>query len=581
MSESRTLKVFYSIFKGNESFFVKHQAPFTETEGKLKASWCGFAVYNKHNPPPDGGETGDYIPVTLEHYREHLNGGDGLAIAPLMNTADKRNVCFYGVIDIDVYNVNFAWLVRRLYKSGFKFSAFLSKSGGLHIYFFFVDAEPGDKVIKTLKRVTEAFGLDRLFVNGKNKSKVEIFPKQAVFVPGDSAANCLFLPFYNAANKDGCRTKMLTAEGKTVGIIKALPMIEGMFTSVKEVNAVLDELPYSDAPYCIQVILLAGALEEGDGRNNFLFAAAIYLKKKYKGDFYEALSGMNDCLEAPLEKKDVDSVYKSVTEKGYDRFSCTKPPCSEYCDKTLCAKREFCQGKERGNHFTGAYCWGALSKVMAKDPYYQWEVRIKPDGEFKTVRIDSVDDLQNQATVQKRCWRDLNWAPFTVKMNDWIAIVNEAMEGIEERRIEVPQETDTTMMSALRVSFVRYLTHKQIQNGQPYMVRLGQVYHADGAYYFITKGLVDFLQTERFTLGRVNLREQLISYGCSEGEVKYKTSKGEERVVKCWKKADDPELLEMDVFYEDIYDGDADILQKNKSDKPEKREVTDGDDTRF
>jgi hypothetical protein len=212
---------------------------------------------------------------------------------------------------------------------------------------------------------------------------------------------------------------------------------------------------------------------------------------------------------------------------------------------------------------------------MAEDPYYIWDVRINPDDDFKTVRVDSVDDLQNQSVMQKRCWRDLNWAPFRVKDNDWIATVNKAMEGIEERLIEVPKQTDTTEMGALHGLFVRYLAHKQIQNGQPYMVHLGQVYHAEGVYYFVTKGITDFLRHERFSLGKINLREQLIAYGCSDGEIKYKTPKGEEKIIKCWKKPDDAELLEMDAFYEDIYDGDADILQKNKLNKEDKEGSSD------
>jgi hypothetical protein len=435
----------------------------------------------------------------------------------------------------------------------------------LHIYFFFADAEPAARVIETLKKIVDVYGLGRLFVNNKNKSKVEIFPKQAAFVPGDTSANCLFLPFYNAANKS--RQNMLTAEGKCVGIVKALPVIESMFTSVKEMEDVLDGLPYGDAPYCVQAVLLTGALAENDGRNNFLFSAAVYLKKKYGEGFKDAFEEMNACLESPLEQDEIDGIYRSVTTKGFDNYLCDRFPCADYCDKELCALREHGKGRRRNNRFTGADCWGELSKVMAEDPYYIWKVRIKPDEDFKEVRVDSVDDLQNQSAMQKRCWRDLNWAPLRVKDNDWITTVNNSMVGIEERLIEVPKQTDTTEMGALHNLFVRYLAHKQIQNGQPYMVQLGHVYHAEGVYYFSTKGIVDFLRFEKFSLGRTNLREQLIEYGCSDGELAYKTARGEEKVIPCWKKSDDPELLEMDAFYEDIYDGDADIIQKNKLNK--------------
>jgi hypothetical protein len=201
MSDNATLKVFYRIFQGNLSFFVRHQKPFTEEkEGKLKALWCGFAAYGSKSFPdvPEGFEKGDLVPVTKELYEEHLKGGNGIAIAPLCNTKEKKNVCYFAAIDIDVYGVNFTWLVRRLYQAEFKFVAFLSKSGGLHIYFFFNEAEPAKEVIETLNKIVEMYGLGRLFTNDKNKSKVEVFPKQSTFIAGDKNASCLFLPFYNS-----------------------------------------------------------------------------------------------------------------------------------------------------------------------------------------------------------------------------------------------------------------------------------------------------------------------------------------------------------------------------------------------
>jgi len=584
MSTENTLKAFYRIFQGNAAFYVHHQAPFIEKEGKLKASWCGFAAYGTKSFPkvPEGYEKGDLVPVTKEHYREHLNGGNGIAIAPLCNTKDKNNVCYFAAIDIDVYDVNFTWLIRRLYQLGFKFAAFLSKSGGLHLYFFFTEAESGEKVIGTLNKIVEVFGLNRLFVNDKKKSKVEVFPKQATFIPGDKNVNCLFLPYYSAA-KD-CKNRMLTAEGKLVGIEKAIPVMESMFTSVKEINSALENLPYSDAPFCIQMVLLTGALAENDGRNNFLFSAAIYLKKKYRDDFYGLLEEMNNCLEAPLEDDDVKSVYGSVTskEKNYDHYSCKKSPCSDYCDKRLCKLREFGAGRDRNNHFTGADCWGKLTRYDtgdSKEPYYIWEVRIEEGDEFKSVRIDSHKDLLNQAVVQQNCLRDLNWVPFRIKENDWIVTVRNGLIDIEDRTVPVSKETDTTEMSMLHDAFKRYLTHKQIQKDAPYLIKVGQVYHSNGAYHFITKGLLDFLRLEKLQLGRVNLREELMSYGCCEGAVAYKSAKGVEIKIPCWQKPEDEELLAMDAFYDDIYEGDADILQKNKLNKEGKQD--DGNDTKF
>jgi len=582
MSTENTLTAFYRLFQGNPAFYVHHQAPFVEKEGKLKASWCGFAAYGTKSFPniPEGFEKGDLVPVTKEHYREHLNGGNGVAIAPLCNTKDKNNVCYFAAIDIDVYDTTFTGLVRKLYKFGFKFAAFRSKSGGLHLYFFFSEAEPGGKVIEALNKIVEVFGLNRLYVNDKNKSKVEVFPKQATFIPGDRNVNCLFLPFYNTAK--GCKNKMFTAEGKLIGIEKAIPIIESMFTSVREIRGALENLPYSDAPFCIQMILLTGALAENDGRNCFLFSAAIYLKKKYREDFRGLLDEMNGCLEAPLEEKEVTSIYSSVTdkEKNWDNYWCKKSPCADYCDKRLCKQREFGVGRDKGNHLTGADSWGELTKVVDtadEAQYYIWQIRVKEGEDYRPVRIDCVDDFENQAKIRTACRRDLHWSPNVVKQADWIDITNRSMDGLKERKIVVAKGTETSEDSLLRNAVMRYLTHKQIQNGQQSLIKVGQVYKSDGVYYFTTDGLLRFLNLEKIPLHKVNLHAKLTDFGCTEAELVYKTAKGVEIKIPCWKKSETEELLAMDAFYDDIYEGDADILQKNKAEE----EDGSGDDTKF
>jgi hypothetical protein len=575
MTEDKIFETFCNLFRGNDTFFVKHQAPFVEKEGKLKASWCGFAVYNKYNPPPEGKENGDLIPVTEELYREHLNGGDGLALAPVTHTGYERNVCYYAAIDIDVYGVNYTWLVNRLYSAGFKFAPFLSKSGGLHIYFFFNVTEPADRVIAALKKIVEVYGLERLYVNEKNKSKVEIFPKQATFVPGDRNANCLFLPFYNTANRS--RQNMLTAEGKLVGIAKALPVIKGMVTSVREINDTLGELPYGDAPYCVQMLLLTGALAENDGRNNFLFTAAIYLKTKLKENFKDYLKKANDCLEAPLEDAEVESIYKSAVSKDWPLLGqCKKEPCASYCDKALCKERPFGVGRSKDNCVSNVE-FGKIIRVCAVEPYYLWEAKAVDQEEYRQIRIDGEADLLDQKVVQRACIRYLNTVPLTVKRDVWESRINEFLRNIEDR--EVPKEADTTGLGRLYSLITRYLTHRQAQNGQPYMVKLGQVYHADGAYYFDTNGIMDFLRFEKFSLRGINLYDELIKYGCSEGVITYRTPKGEEKPLKCWKKPEDGELLEMGAFYEEAYGSDADIRRENGPDSG--RKGGDAEDVKF
>lgn len=551
MGDAPITQKFFSIFKGNMGFYVKHQPPFSMDEnGKVKGRWVGIAK-DKHK---------NILGVTEEKYKEHLEGGDGIAIEPLC----ENNKCFFATIDIDVIGVNYTSLIQRLYKYGLKFAPFVSKSGGLHIYFFFIEAERGSDVIDMLNRVVDTFGLNRLYTSDKGKSKVEVFPKHAVLKP-DSQGSCVFLPYYNAAGRS--KQKLITDDGSLVGIQKAVTFMESVFTSVKEMNSALDKLPYNDAPFCIQMITLTGALGEGDGRNDFIFSAAVYLKKKQKENFLEELKAINNELAEPQPDADVEATYKSVLAKDF-QYKCKSGPCAEYCDTRLCKQREYGVGRDKGNRFTGFSCWGEISRVMAEEPYYIWKVQVDEDGPFKDLRLDGEADLMNEFVVARACVRYLNRAPLIVKPNDWVAIVNGSLAGIEDRTIVIPRNTDTTEMSALRDYFVRFLSHKQIQNGQPYLVKLGQVYRSDGIYYFTTEGFKRYLGVQKFNLGRVNLREELLRFGCEAGDLEYKLPGGS-KTLACWKKSSDDEIAEMDTFYDDVMEADKLVLSDNKLNKVE------------
>lgn len=560
MGEPTLTDKFYSLFKGNMSFYVKHQPPFSRDEetGKVKGNWVGIAKDR---------ETKDILSVSLEKYREHLTGGDGIAIEPLR----ENNTCFFAVIDIDVPDVNYTGLIMKLYRHGLKIAPFVSKSGALHIYFFFQEEEPGQKAIDAVNRVVEIFGLGRLYTSSKGKSKVEVFPKHATLKP-DSQGSCVFLPYYNAEDTAACRNRMISSEGKLLSLSKAITAIESLFTSVREINATLDKLPYSDAPYCIQMITLTGALGDGDGRNDFIFCAGVYLKKKQKENFFDDLMAINNELTDPLPESDVKATYNSVVGKDF-QYKCKSGPCAEYCDTKLCKKREYGVGKDKGNHFTGFACWGEISRVMTEEPYYIWKVQVDEGGPVKDLILGGADDLMNQLVVARACVTHLNRAPLPVKQQDWVLVVNQSLMGIENRQIVVEAATDTTEMGALKESFTRFLTHKQMNCDLPHLVKLGQVYVKDGFYYFTTAGFQDYLRVNKVVLGRTNLREQLVKYGCSAATVTYKI-KGEDRAIECWKREKDAELSDMEVFYEDVLEIESGVVNSNPLNKIGADEVT-------
>ncbi len=566
---------FYSLFKANPDVYVRHEPPFAaDASGKIKGAWVGIAKEKIYEGKKY--TLGDILPLTAAKYKEHLTGGDGLAVEPLR----PDNKCFFAAIEIDVYGINYTSLIQKLYHHGLKFAPFVSKSGGLHAYFFFKDPEKGKDVLAFLSKVVEVFGLNRLYTSDKGKSKIELFPKHAVLEPGSNGSH-IFLPYYNAENPEVCRQKMISSEGKLLGIVKALAAVEGMITSLDEMNDVMKRLPYSDAPFCVQMITLTGALAEGDGRNDYIYQCGVYLKKKQKENFLPELLAMNAELAEPQPEKDVAATYASVMSKQLE-YKCKTGVCSEFCDTKLCRLREYGVGKDKANHFTGFASWGEISRVMAAQPYYLWKVQVEEGGSVKEIRIDCEADIMNELVVARACIQYVNRAPLIVKANDWIGIVNQSLSGIESRQIEVPKNTDTSEMSALQRYFMRYLTHRQVQHDMAILVQAGQVYHKEGFYYFTTDGFKDYLRIQKFPVARLNLRAELLRYGCEDGKVQYTVRSGVKEIA-CWKKAEDDELLGMGVYYDDLHDSDGAAVAENKLQKvdesfDQEQGVTKGDD---
>jgi hypothetical protein len=591
------LRDFYAVFHGSREKFVVHKPPFKkESSGKNKASRVFYALLN-----PKSKTDKTKKPVSVEEYRDHLNGTCGCAIEPLCNVTDEngnivaRNMCYYGVIDIDVYGDagKFLHLIRRMYQVGWKFCAYQSKSSGLHIYFMFRRPESADKVIEMLKKIITTYGLDMLYCDDKHKSKVEYFPMHATEVPGEDG-KCVFLPYFNAASGKAMN-RMITMDGAYVGLEKALEYIKQNYTTLEEMEETFKKLPYSDAPFCIQMMALTGALNANAGRNKFLFHACVYFKKKYGKDYdyLPELLDLDNCMEAPLQYEDmqgIQSTYASANGKEWN-YSCKHDPMCSYCNRRECSNRQFSavqKSNPQQNDNTGADVMGPISKVLARIPYYLWEIAA-PGKEPKMVRFEDASELRNQLIVQTKCIDQLGWMPQQVKNNVWIDILNHCMEGMSEREIEVSAESDTTELNELHTLIIKYLTHCQVMNGASYMINAGQVYKEDGKYYFSTEGIKDYLRIERYTLGRTNLREELIHLGCEEGSVTYKTKQGKEIKVRCWVKNEDTEIEQRFAYYDDMYEQDAlraaaiKLADKEKDDENESIEEAEAgdEDSRF
>ena len=585
MSAPTITDKFQAIFTGYTDGFVKHTPPFArrESDNKLVSTkFCGIAKYKHDDPnnpePPDGFEVDDMVPLTRAEYKLHLEGKQGLAISPLFDMPAsghkpmQKDVCFFSIIDIDVYGQVYTELVRRLYKVGYKFAAFVSKSGGLHLYFFYRSPESAKAVREQMKRIIEAFGMNKAY-----NRKVEVFPQHDTRKPGqwDKA---VFLPFYGSGLEGGSDQLMILDGGDLCAVTKAVGHIESMITTLDDVKKTTDALPYSDAPFCIQMLLLQGGPQ--NNFNDFLFTAAIYAKTKHGTAFEKAhIEQMNDMCDDPIEQAKVDGIFSSVSKTDYQLAGrCSKEPVCDFCDRAACKLRQFGVGREKKNTVSTVE-FGKIFRMLAETPYYLWEARLAGTEEYKMLRIDGAENLLNQRVVQKACIDALGQVPPTVVPKIWEETLNGCLLSIED--VPVAKATDTTELSDLRRLFKRYLTHGQAQNSRPQTVFVKQVYYEDGFYYFQTDGFQEYLRVSKYILGRTNLREQLVEYGCLEGELRYTTGRGEEKVITCWKKEDDAELQSLGTFYEDVMESDADVIAKHPLNKEDKTVSGADEDVRF
>ena len=533
-SQKRTaVEIFSSAFQGlRSSFNVNHIERLTSEQLKVPGKKKTEIVMVTR-------------PVSASDYGDHLRGEHAIGISPI----NGENHCFYSVIDIDVYDDE-----SREYVLGFvhdydlPFFMFRSKSGGLHMYAFYREPESAKEVRKTMARVCDTFALDT-----KYEGKVEIFPKQDV-LPRDGRGSCVTLPYFNYKNTPNY---MYAPDGSPVSFANAMAVLDGAFTSLKDIGIKLDTLPYMDAPVCIQRALLSRTVGENSGRNDFLYSVAVYLKKKMGDNIASALLEINHTLPSPLPDAETSQIAQSV-QKGEYRYKCTSCAiCKKFCSKKDCSLREYGVGRNKG-HFTGIDP-GQLTRMNSKDPYYVWELRVNDADPYTKVVFKDEGELADQKQFLIHCIRYLNFAPIQVAPNDWIEYVNTALSKMVVQAVS--DSTDTTDLSQVHKAFIRFLIQRQAVGNQVYMLRMGSVVKDQlGQLCFSSEGFMAYLNTAHLGAKEILLRDVLIRFGCTEGDIGYETKAGRRIIIKCWKKAPDEEILSEAAILGDVIEGDAESI---------------------
>ena len=547
MRDLSYLDDFIKVFSGNRDFYLEHVIDLDVETKKGKKHQAEAFFKNQ--------ELKDSV------YMRHITGSRGLGVCPVYDT-DKA---LFGCIDIDNYSKSTKLLVQARYDLELPLFPCKSKSGGLHIYFFVRKAVKAKSLIDALEEVVKILGIDKTFGEGN----VEIFPKQTKLASG-TKGNTITIPYFNAENPVSWLWSQ-TLEPVTASA--AVDKIKKGRTTIAALADALDNVPYDDAPCCIQTVLLSSALGKDSGRNNFLFTCSVYLKKKYGDSFKKYLEEFNDKLAYPVTEQELESIYSSVVSNEYN-YKCKDVPCKVYCNKIECAKREFGVGKDKG-YFSGID-YGTLTRMKAEEPYYIWKLKHVDSEEYKDITFKDEQALLDQKFFARMCVRYLNHAPFRVKDNEWFKILNTVMDTALEE-CEVEKETDTSDRAEVRDAFKKFLAQQQTTRNLPVQVKLGFVHKNCTKYFFTHRGFEQFLDLEKIKVNRDDtLRELLLLFGAESDTLEYHTSSGAEVKLPCWSKKTDDEVQEIEDYYSDVWEADEDLLQLAKE-----AELEDSDEDLF
>jgi hypothetical protein len=522
---------FALLFKGKTNTYVRNELPKEKPEAGQKIK---TKITNNEGT------------VDKDLLLHHLNGDFGVGICPV----NAEGKCFFGVLDIDYYKGKIKRVLQFIKDYQLPLLPFRSKSGGLHVYLMLAKPVSAKSMREVLNQIIYYFSLDMLY----GKAKVEVFPKQE---KAEGFGSSVTLPYFNADNP---YTYLLDLDGNPVPFREAMDYIQHHLTSLEEVKKAIENLPYNDAPPCIQRILISEEVGgEDTGRNNFIFSFAVYAKKKWGNGFEDYVKEVNEHFEVPLEDAVVEQTCTSVREHEYI-YKCKDIPCNSFCDKPVCRKREFGLGKDKG-HFTGID-YGQLYRYKTAEPYYVWKLRLLGQEVWVDVVFKDEGYLLDQKNFAKMCVRYLNQAPMQVSNNDWYAVLNSILPNIED--VEVKQESDTSSLSMLKTTFIRYLSNKQARRDMPYQIRMGlcvrQSSNGITKYYFTHIGFAEYMKNQKVTFDYSMLRETLIKFGAKEDTLVYTDARGDVKHFPCWSKLEDTDIEEAYAGAMEIEEGDKNSL---------------------
>lgn len=327
----------------------------------------------------------------------HLQGEVSIGLLPI----DESGKCHWGAIDLDEYDRPLERVVKAIYNYDMPLCSFYSKSKKLHLFVFLSSPCQPAELQKLLRRYFTLFAL---------REKTEVFPKQKDLNDVD-VPNWINAPYF------GDTRCMLNADMKEIDLESALIRMSAKQMTLKDHIDYLDNMPYSDAPPCIQSGCILRDVPRGN-RNNFLFSVGVYFRLKDEGaDLDTLLNAVNDSLLDPIDSQRLkETILTGLKKKSYF-YLCNQ---LDGCNKEVCRQQKYgIESKE-----TTGLEYGTLEQYNTDPPYYVWTV----SGQRMVFFSES--EMLHQSKFRELCHRYLHIVPRKIDDGRWTKILNRANENI-------------------------------------------------------------------------------------------------------------------------------------------------------
>jgi len=375
-----------------------------------------YGTYKVDDPTAKGKKKGQALtvqePVTVELWKSHLNGDMQLGIVPIRDDAS----CAFGVIDIDVYDLDHAALEKKIDKLKFPLIIVRSKSGGAHLSAFFKNEPSAKRVREVLCEWAASLGY----------AGVEVFPKQNKLHGINDTGNWINMPYSGGDKSD----RVALHKGERMTIEQFLILAERKRIDLAKVELAEDEVPEAleGAPPCL--VTLSAGIPEG-GRNNALFNYGLYCKKRWPDDWPGRLKEINDTiLQPPLPEAELNQIVKHVGTKDYT-YTCKNAPINAVCRRDKCITRKYGIGPSDAEMFFGIELKNVLRIDMDPAVYF---------ADFKDARITfSAAQIASQTRFREATINQANSSFGLMTGVRWQQFVDRTLGNAE--RVQAPPET--------------------------------------------------------------------------------------------------------------------------------------------